>query len=66
MLRGRARATPSQIGTVLEALAQICPAARISSDELRLAAKLAHRHDLTLYDAAYAAVAETESVPGDA
>lgn len=58
LLRGRAKATASQVGTVLEALAGICPATRPDPDELRLAAGLADRHDLTLYDAAYAAVAE--------
>jgi predicted nucleic acid-binding protein len=58
LLRGRAKATASQVATVLEALAEICPALRPDPDELRLAAELADRHDLTLYDAAYAAVAE--------
>lgn len=58
LLGGRARASASQIATVLEALAEICPAARPDFDELGLAAELAARHDLTLYDAAYAAVAE--------
>ena len=58
LLRGRAKASASQVATVLEALAEICPAARPDPDELRLAAELATRHDLTLYDAAYAAVAE--------
>lgn len=58
LLRGRAKATASQVATVLEALAEVCPAARPGPDELRLAAELADRHDLTLYDAAYAAVAE--------
>lgn len=43
---------------MLEALAEICPAARPDQEELRLAADLAARHDLTLCDAAYAAVAE--------
>ncbi len=59
LLRGRAKATASQVATVLEALAEICPALRPDTDELRLAAELADRHDLTLYDAAYAAVAES-------
>lgn len=58
LLRGRAKAGASQVATVLEALAEICPAARPGADELRLAAELAQRYDLTLYDAAYAAVAE--------
>ncbi|HZJ49322.1 MAG TPA: type II toxin-antitoxin system VapC family toxin [Actinomycetota bacterium] len=58
LLRGRAKATASEVATVLEALAEICPAVRPGADELRLAAELGARHDLTLYDAAYAAVAE--------
>ncbi|MGH2805502.1 MAG: type II toxin-antitoxin system VapC family toxin [Thermoleophilaceae bacterium] len=58
LMRGRAKATADQVATVLEALAEICPAVRPDTDELRLAAELAERHDLTIYDAAYAAVAE--------
>jgi predicted nucleic acid-binding protein len=58
LLRGRARASAEQIATVLEALDDICPAVRPVGDELRRAAELAARHELTLYDAAYAAVAE--------
>ena len=57
LLRGRPRATPEQVATVLEALAEICPSIQPHLSELRLAAELAARHDLTLYDAAYAAVA---------
>jgi len=58
LLRGPAKATASQVAIVLEALAEICPAVRPNAEEMRLAAELAARHDLTLYDAAYAAVAE--------
>lgn len=61
LLRGRAKATPGQVATVLEALDVICPAARPDRAELALAAELAARHDLTLYDAAYAAVAATRN-----
>lgn len=57
LLRGRASATAEQVATVLGALREVCPAIRPDSDELRLAAELAEQHDLTLYDAAYAAVA---------
>lgn len=57
LLRGRANATPGQVATVLEALDVICPALRPDRTELRLAAELAAGHNLTLYDAAYAAVA---------
>lgn len=58
LLRGRAKATASQVATVLEALGEICPAVRPDTDDLRIAAELAARLDLTLYDAAYAAVAK--------
>jgi len=58
LLRGGVKATARQVAIVLDALAEICPAVRPDSDELRLAAEIADRHDLTLYDAAYAAVAE--------
>lgn len=59
LLRGRARAGAEQVATVLEALGAICPAIRPEPEERRLAAELAERHDLTLYDATYAAVAES-------
>ena len=59
LLRGRAKASGEQVATVLEALGEICPALRPSSEEMRLATKLAEGHDLTLYDAAYAAVAKS-------
>ncbi len=58
LLRSRAQAGAEQVGTVLEALAEICPAVRPHKEEQRLAAELAERHGLTLYDAAYAAVAQ--------
>jgi predicted nucleic acid-binding protein len=61
LLRGRANATAEQVATVLEALDEICPAIRPDTAELSLAAELAARHDLTLYDAAYAAVAESRN-----
>ncbi|MGI8505506.1 MAG: type II toxin-antitoxin system VapC family toxin [Solirubrobacteraceae bacterium] len=57
LLRGRARASAERVATVLDALAEICPAVRPRPEELRLATELASRHRLTLYDAAYAAVA---------
>jgi predicted nucleic acid-binding protein len=59
LLRGPARATAEQVATVLEALNEICPAVRPDTTELRLAADLAVHDDLTLYDAAYAAVARS-------
>ncbi len=57
LLRGRAHANAEQVATVLDALSEICPAITPSRDDLREAAHLAERHDLTLYDATYAAVA---------
>ncbi|HEX3240769.1 MAG TPA: type II toxin-antitoxin system VapC family toxin [Solirubrobacterales bacterium] len=59
LMRGRAEARADQTATVLEALAAICPALQPSPHELRRAAELAERRDLTLYGATYAAVAET-------
>jgi predicted nucleic acid-binding protein len=57
LLRGRARVAVDRVVIVLEALAEICPQISPTTAELREAAALAERHDLTLYDAAYAAVA---------
>lgn len=50
-----------QAATVVEALFEICPAIQASPEEMRRASRLAERHDLTLYDAAYAAVAQSRS-----
>jgi predicted nucleic acid-binding protein len=58
LLRGWAKATAEQVAIVLAALEEICPAIRPDTAELSLAAELAARRDLTLYDTAYAAVAE--------
>ena len=59
LMRGRAAASAEQVATVLEALDVLCPALRPSREEQRLAAELAEQHELTLYDAAYAAVAQS-------
>jgi len=59
LMRGRSGATAEQAATVIEALAEICPAIRPNPKEMRAASRLAERHDLTLYDAAYAAVAQS-------
>lgn len=61
LMRGRAGASAEQTATVIEALADICPALRPSREEMRVASELAERHDLTLYDAAYVAVAQCRS-----
>ena len=57
LLRGHFKATAAQVATVLEALTEVCPAIAPTADDLREAAALAEQHELTLYDAAYAAVA---------
>jgi len=56
LLRGRAIAA-ERVAEVLAALAEACPTIAPSVDDLREAARIAPEHDLTLYDAAYAAVA---------
>lgn len=57
LLRGRARIAADRVAVVLEALDEICPRIAPTISHMRDAAKLAELHDLTLYDAAYAAVA---------
>lgn len=57
LMRGRALATAEQTSTVLNALRQICPKISPDDDDLALATELVAEHGLTLYDAAYAAVA---------
>lgn len=57
LLRGRAAVAGERVAVVLEALADICPQVTPSTAELSQAAALAELHGLTLYDAAYAAVA---------
>ncbi len=57
LLRGRLAVAAERVAVVLEALAEICPAITPNTDELREAAMLAEQHGLTMYDAAYAAVA---------
>jgi predicted nucleic acid-binding protein len=57
LLRGRLGVSAERAATVLEALAELCPAIAPDVDDMRAAASLAEQHDLTLYDAAYAAVA---------
>lgn len=58
LLRGSAGASAHQVATVLDALAEICPAVAADGEDLRVAGELAQAHGLTLYDAAYAAVAQ--------
>ncbi len=57
LLRGRARVTPAKVATVLDALSEVCHAIVPTAEDLRTALELADEYDLTVYDAAYAAVA---------
>jgi predicted nucleic acid-binding protein len=57
LLRGRAQASAEQVATVLDALREICPSIAPAEEDFREAARLAEQHDVSLYDAAYAAVA---------
>jgi predicted nucleic acid-binding protein len=61
LMRGRARASAAQASTVIEALVEICPSIRPTPEEMKEASRLAERHKLTFYDAAYAAVAQGRS-----
>jgi predicted nucleic acid-binding protein len=61
LMRGRAGASAEQAATVIEALVEICSTIRPSPDEMRAAGRLVECHELTLYDAAYAAVAQSRS-----
>jgi predicted nucleic acid-binding protein len=58
LLRGRASVSGARVAVVLEALAEICPQVSLSPRELREMALLGERFGLTIYDAAYAAVAQ--------
>ncbi len=57
LLRGRAQLAPARVDTVLGALRDICPSVHLDADDWRCATALASDHELTVYDAAYAAVA---------
>jgi predicted nucleic acid-binding protein len=63
LMRGRARATAEQTATVLGALRQICLTIKPDDHDLGLATELVAEHDLTLYDAAYVAVAQRRNAP---
>jgi predicted nucleic acid-binding protein len=52
-------ASAAQARVVLEALDVVCPGLSVTLPELADALTLAERHGLTLYDAAYAAVARS-------
>jgi predicted nucleic acid-binding protein len=63
LMRGHAHASAEQAATVLGALGQICLTIAPDDDDLALATELVAEHDLTLYDAAYAAVARRRDAP---
>jgi predicted nucleic acid-binding protein len=58
LLRGRVGAGPQQVATVLASLEDICPVVSPVRAEMQRAVEIASKNKLTLYDAAYAAVAE--------
>lgn len=57
LMRGGAGADATAAATVIRALREVCPVIAPTDSELALSAELAAEHDLTLYDASYAAVA---------
>lgn len=57
LLRGRLGVPAERVAAVLAALREICPMIAPTSEDFDEAAALAEAHQLTLYDAAYAAVA---------
>lgn len=59
LMRGRARASAEQAATVIAALGEVCISVSPDAGDFRRATELAERHDLTLYDATYAALAES-------
>ena len=63
LLRGRARASADQAATVVAAVRQVCAVVAPDDDDLAVAAALAAEHELTLYDATYAAVARRMRAP---
>jgi predicted nucleic acid-binding protein len=58
LMRGRAGASAEQAAIVLEALGEVCATLSPAAANFSRATELAEQHDLTLYDATYAAVAE--------
>jgi predicted nucleic acid-binding protein len=59
LLRGTPKVDAGRVAIVLEALDQLCPRLSLTAVELGEAAGLAEQHNLTLYDAAYAAAARS-------
>jgi predicted nucleic acid-binding protein len=63
LMRGHVRATAEQTATVISAVRQICLTIAPDDDDLTLATELVANYGLTLYDAAYAAVARRRDAP---
>lgn len=59
LIRGRAGASAEQAATVIAVLGEVCISVGPDVDDFRRATALAERHGLTLYDATYAAIAES-------
>jgi predicted nucleic acid-binding protein len=59
LMRGRAGASAEQAATVIAALGDVCISVGPDAEDFRRATALAERHDLTLYDATYVAIAES-------
>lgn len=59
LMRGRAGASAEQAAIVLEALGEVCAVVSPDAADFRRATELAEQHGLTLYDATYAAVADS-------
>ncbi len=57
LLHRRLSVPAGRVAAVLDALSEICPTIAPTSEDFGEAAALAEEHQLTLYDAAYAAVA---------
>jgi predicted nucleic acid-binding protein len=57
LLRGHSHTPADRVAIVLDSLGEICPAITPGHEDMQLACTLASEHELTLYDAAYAAVA---------
>lgn len=61
LMRGRAGAGAEEAATVIAALGEVCHAISPDTEDMRAAGHLVERHDLTFYDATYAAVAQRRS-----
>lgn len=63
LMRGPVQASAKQTATVLDALREVCLVIAPEAEDFELAARLVAEHGLSLYDAAYAAVAYRREAP---